>query len=316
MNIMKFITIVFSALLFNTINSQGVAINSNGAAPDSSAILDLSSSNKGFLPPRMDSIQRNAIYQPSNGLVIFNISTGYLNYYSNGQWVELHSNGSTQVNDFRIGFSSSATWTCPQGVNQVTIELWGGGGGGGGGSGSKDYPFPYGCSSNGWNYFGSNGGNGGNGGYNRGVFSVTPGASYTIIIGNGGVGGTGGIGVIQQSTSNGSNGQNGGLTSFNNVISAPGGLGGFGGTAQNLGQYNGLCSNGNSGLNASITNFNATNFYIPSTTSSRSYLPVGYVHQGISPSCCSNGGTAGVGGAHSNGANGQNGENGYLILHY
>ena len=298
------------------IPAQGVAINLNGNPPDSSALLDLFSTTKGFLPPRMDSLQRNAISQPADGLMIFNTSSGCLNYYSSGHWVDLCAVSAIQSQNVRLGFSSNTTWTCPQGVTQITIELWGGAGGGGGGAGGKDYPFPYGCSSNGWNYTGGNGGKGGSGGYNKTVVAVVPGSTYSIIIGAGGTGGAGGIGVVQQSTSVGGNGQNGGTTSFHNIISAFGGLGGAGGSSQNAGQYQGFCSNGNSGQHGAVTNFNALNVYVPSITSSRTYLPPGYVHQSISPTCCSEGGNGGIGGSHSNGISGQNGENGYLVISY
>ncbi len=40
-------------------------------APDASAQLDVSSTTKGFLPPRMTAIQRDAIISPVHGLVIY-----------------------------------------------------------------------------------------------------------------------------------------------------------------------------------------------------------------------------------------------------
>ena len=51
--------------------SQGVAINSSSAPADTSALLDLSSTNKGFLPPRMTAFQRGAIPLPATGLVVY-----------------------------------------------------------------------------------------------------------------------------------------------------------------------------------------------------------------------------------------------------
>ena len=52
-------------------HAQGVGINTTGAAADTSAVLDLSSTTKGFLPPRMTSAQRAAVVLPATGLVIY-----------------------------------------------------------------------------------------------------------------------------------------------------------------------------------------------------------------------------------------------------
>ena len=51
--------------------AQGVAINSTAAPADTSALLDLSSSTKGFLPPRMTAAQRAAVVLPAQGLVVY-----------------------------------------------------------------------------------------------------------------------------------------------------------------------------------------------------------------------------------------------------
>ena len=55
----------------STAFAQGVGINATGAAVDTSAILDLSSTNKGLLVPRMTAAQRAAIVLPATGLVVY-----------------------------------------------------------------------------------------------------------------------------------------------------------------------------------------------------------------------------------------------------
>jgi hypothetical protein len=52
--------------------SQNVSINSTGNLPDTSTMLDISSSTKGFLMPRMTTAQQNAIILPAIGLAVFN----------------------------------------------------------------------------------------------------------------------------------------------------------------------------------------------------------------------------------------------------
>lgn len=51
--------------------AQGVGINATGAPADTSAILDISSTAKGLLVPRMTAAQRAAIALPATGLVVY-----------------------------------------------------------------------------------------------------------------------------------------------------------------------------------------------------------------------------------------------------
>ena len=51
--------------------SQSVSINTTGNAADTSAMLDITSTNKGFLMPRMTQAQRLAMPLPANGLIVF-----------------------------------------------------------------------------------------------------------------------------------------------------------------------------------------------------------------------------------------------------
>ncbi len=57
-----------------------------GTTPAASAQLDVSSNNKGFLPPRMDSTQRNAILSPATGLAIYNTSIKAFQVYNGTAW--------------------------------------------------------------------------------------------------------------------------------------------------------------------------------------------------------------------------------------
>lgn len=86
---------IFSAILvlmaaFNA-QSQNIAINESGNQPDTSAMLDISSTSRGFLMPRMTKTQRNAIALPATGLLVFQTgpdSTGF-HYYNGTQWLWL-----------------------------------------------------------------------------------------------------------------------------------------------------------------------------------------------------------------------------------
>ncbi|MEO6729608.1 MAG: hypothetical protein ABIN01_00180 [Ferruginibacter sp.] len=68
-----FLLLVLVQFVFLTSTySQNIAINGTGNQPDTSAMLDISSTTKGFLAPRMTTTQQNAIPLPATGLLIFN----------------------------------------------------------------------------------------------------------------------------------------------------------------------------------------------------------------------------------------------------
>ncbi|MCO5260294.1 MAG: PKD domain-containing protein [Crocinitomicaceae bacterium] len=159
------------------------------------------------------------------------------------------------------------TWTVPPCVNEITVKVWGGGGGGGGalaimrnsGSGGET------CS-------GAAGGGGG--GFTMKTFPVTPGQTYTIVVGAGGTAGIAGAG------------------SWNGGITTPAGNGGTGGTSsftgngQNLNATGGTGGGGASGYNT--------------TTSATDLNTVG------------TGGTGGVGTGGTANYTGGNGGGGYI----
>lgn len=51
-----------------------------------SAILELSSINKGLVVTRMTTAQRDAIVGPAAGMIIYNTSTNVLNFYNGSAW--------------------------------------------------------------------------------------------------------------------------------------------------------------------------------------------------------------------------------------
>jgi hypothetical protein len=59
-------------------------------SPDNSAILDLTSRSKGFLPPRMTYSDMMAIASPAAGLVVYDVTNNKLTVYAGSGWVPLH----------------------------------------------------------------------------------------------------------------------------------------------------------------------------------------------------------------------------------
>ena len=65
------VTIGFTWCLSIPIWAQGIAINDNGVSPNGAAMLDVSSTSKGVLIPRMTKAQRDAIGTPVASLMIY-----------------------------------------------------------------------------------------------------------------------------------------------------------------------------------------------------------------------------------------------------
>ncbi len=69
--------------------AQGIAISDDIENPHPSSILDISSTNKGLLLPRMTTAQRDAIGSPAESLFIFNIETKCFEIFVEDIWHSL-----------------------------------------------------------------------------------------------------------------------------------------------------------------------------------------------------------------------------------
>ncbi|EAA3716940.1 phage tail protein [Salmonella enterica] len=150
-------------------------------------------------------------------------------------------------------FTANGTFTVPDGVTQVFVEMLGGGGGGGGGGHTSNTDGLLYCS----------GGNAGKSGEPEiAIVPVIAGNNYPVTVGAGGASGAGGVlpnsnptGNVVQVGQAGNSGINGGNSIFIDVV-ANGGAGGAGGIVQSripLSGFNQLDSI--SGGNAETTSF-------------------------------------------------------------
>ena len=75
----------------NNATINGKVIVGASSAASSSAVLELTSTTQGFLPPRMTIMQRNAIANLSSGLVIWNSTLNQLEVYNGSLWVNMNN---------------------------------------------------------------------------------------------------------------------------------------------------------------------------------------------------------------------------------
>jgi hypothetical protein len=213
----------------------------------------------------------------------------------------ISSLGSASVSTgVKLGYSESESWVCPDGITQISIEIWGGGGGSGSSSGYSLYSPGTSCfisadgspcspTIQGW---GAPGGKGGNGGYTKVSVNVVPGESYDITVGNGGAGGAGGFGVGVNSGTFGGDGEPSTFLYAGAVLGeADGGFGGgFGTVACCPWPSQSSCPGeeaGADGTDGDIQNYTPAS----SIPDARSYIPEDYLTP--TPGCCALGGTIG-----------------------
>ncbi|HEY1025072.1 MAG TPA: hypothetical protein VGE26_07905 [Sphingobacteriaceae bacterium] len=79
-------------MIDSTVLAQGGSVGIGTENPEPSAILDVSSTTKGLLIPRLTSAERDAIVKPVDGLVIYNRDKNHFEFFYNTQWHNM-SNG-------------------------------------------------------------------------------------------------------------------------------------------------------------------------------------------------------------------------------
>jgi hypothetical protein len=84
----KLFTISLLTLLMG-ISSFAQNMGVNTTTPHATAMLDVVSNNKGFLPPRMSAAARDSIVSPAAGLIIYCTTSNCLNFFNGTDWVEL-----------------------------------------------------------------------------------------------------------------------------------------------------------------------------------------------------------------------------------
>lgn len=71
-----------AALTIDTASNVGIGT----ASPNANAILDVTSTTKAFLPPRMTTTQKNAVSSPTAGMVVYDSTLSKLAVYTGSAW--------------------------------------------------------------------------------------------------------------------------------------------------------------------------------------------------------------------------------------
>lgn len=85
MNLIQKISLLL--VIITSTSTLQAQVGINILNPDTSAILHLESTDRGFLPPRMTTQQRDNIFSPKAGLTIFNTEDSTLQYYTGDCWL-------------------------------------------------------------------------------------------------------------------------------------------------------------------------------------------------------------------------------------
>jgi hypothetical protein len=79
--------IIYTLLALAAISQLRAQVGIGTETPHSSSILELNTSEKGFLLPSMTSTQRNAISAPATGLQVYDSETNSIWYFNGSYWV-------------------------------------------------------------------------------------------------------------------------------------------------------------------------------------------------------------------------------------
>lgn len=111
---MKWLSIVCLTLFLSGSIFSQVKISEAPDVPHSSSMLDIESTDKGFLPPRMTTIQRDAIVNPAEGLIIFNTTTKCIEYFAYQSWQSFNcavcSVPSAPITGIHVAGVNQVTW--------------------------------------------------------------------------------------------------------------------------------------------------------------------------------------------------------------
>jgi len=112
-----------SAPIFNMLSTGQMSIGAE--TPVSTAALDITSTTRGLLIPRMTTSERNAISTPASQLIVANTTTNTIDMYQNGNWSTIAGDYSDDVVAYRsLGSTIQAGPVPGIGTIQTAITMF------------------------------------------------------------------------------------------------------------------------------------------------------------------------------------------------
>jgi len=99
---MKKLKLLFFTVLGTTLFNAQVGIGAGAVTPHASSILDIQSTSKGVLAPRMTTAQRTAISQPAESLLVYDTDLKSFYHFSAGAWKELGASTSAARTNYKL----------------------------------------------------------------------------------------------------------------------------------------------------------------------------------------------------------------------
>ncbi len=94
---MKYLCSILFLFFCNKASTQSLSVNTDGSTANASALLDVKSTTKGLLLPRMTKAQKNAIAIPASGLLVYQNSPDSVGfqYFDGTKWLWLQGDEDT-----------------------------------------------------------------------------------------------------------------------------------------------------------------------------------------------------------------------------
>lgn len=102
-------SLILSLLLFVlTKNSFAQNVGIGTTTPNPSALLEVNSTTRGLLAPRMTTAQRNAIATPAKGLLVYDTDVNSMFHYNGSSWANFSGSG-----NFSLPFAAAVNLNAP-----------------------------------------------------------------------------------------------------------------------------------------------------------------------------------------------------------
>jgi hypothetical protein len=121
MNKTNLIILLLCVLAGSNSFSQSVGVGTNN--PNASAMLDVTSTTKGLLPPRMNTASRLAIPLPAEGLMVYDTDVKSFFVYNGTAWRDITGVGTSKWTLTGTNISNNNTGNVGIGMNATTVKL-------------------------------------------------------------------------------------------------------------------------------------------------------------------------------------------------